>query len=1819
MVLPPITVRLSRFPVYAALASPFFLGCIALSAQTVSAFPGTTAVGQQSAPMTVTVTMTAVGTPSDPKAVTQGIANQDFSITGGTCPLDQPVTVVGQTCTADVVFGPKYPGLRAGAVLIMSTSGTLLGSALIAGVATGSLAVLDPGRIDTVVGNTEWFYQGDGVAPTLAPIHEPAAVIVDPAGNLILSDTENYRVRRVDAQSNLIETIAGTGSPGYSSGGGAATLMPITTPAGLAIDGAGDIYFADSGNQIVRRIDVNGNISTFAGTPQSQGYSGDGGAAASAKLSLPEGIALDASGNLYIADTGNSVIREVDAATGRISTVAGVPGSPGFNGDGTATASELNLPWTVTVGPDNSLYIADTYNNRIRRVSGGVITTIAGTGAQGFDGDNGPAGTAVLNLPIGVTLDPAGNLYIADSANDRVRKVSAATGSVNAGTATIQTIIGTGSEGYSGDGGPASHARLHGPYALFFAQNGDFYFTDTINNRIRRVLATPFTLPQFPATKVTKISSPPVIEGLDSDGNADLNLIAPTLVNAALDATTTTCSFTTATLKGSSCNLGIEFAPASVAPNLPGSVTLNSDAANATQVIDIFGNALNVNPTTMSLTPSVNPSVTGQTVVFTATVTNHDPSPPTGRVTFLDGATTLCTNVPLSLGVATCPASGLTLGQHTITANYAGDANNEANSASMTQTVKQPPTLVLSASPYPHATVLASVTLTLTATASTGTPTGNVVFYDNGSALSGNVALNGSGVATFSTANLTPGAHSLTARYAGDTNNASGTSNEVDEGILQAATTTTLTTTDATPTVGNSITLTATVVSTDGPQPTGVISFTDNGAPLGSASLNGSGIAILTINSLSPGAHSIVASYGGDTDNALSSSSPLTETVAQIATTTTLSSDANPLSAGATLHLTATVAPAATADGPLTGQVTFADAGTPLGTASLDGSGQATLTVNTLAVGSHTLIASYGGATNYATSTSAPLAQQVQKTATTVSVTQSATTVLAGMPVSFTATVTGSTGIPTGMATLYDGGTSIQTATLNAQGIASFSTNALSSGAHTLTVGYGGDANYEAGTTAPWTVTVNLAQPTVTLSGPSNIVDVGTAVTLMGNLTSPGITPTGTLTLRDGVPMITSQPVSSTSGFSFSTSSLAVGSHILSVAYSGDGDNSSAVSSAITVTVQKAATATALGSSVNPGTFGQPLTLAASVVSNGSAMTGTVTFFDGGTPLNTAALAPNGTATLTTAGLSFGVHSITAVYNGDGQHAASTSTPLSEPIREPANATLTSSLNPAIVGVEVVFTATILASGGQVPTGNVIFRGGATVLGTVTLDGGGAAVLHTSSLAVGAHVITVSYDGDSNVAAASGSLTETIQNATTQVGLTVSANPDTYGSPLTLTAAVSSNGGSATGSVTFVDGGATLGSAVLSGQESASLTLSTLSPGVHTILAKYAGDGRASASVSEPVTIIVKQTTSLALTSSSNPALTLSPVTLTASVTNVTNAGAAAATGDIVFTEGTTQLGTAALDAGGHASLTLPSLAPGTHTITTSYAGDENDFPANSPALTQIVNLRATTTSLTGSPTDSTNPQQVTLIAVVHSDGSVPPTGSVSFSSGGIAIGTAAVDSTGVATLTILLQNSAGSENIVASYAGDAIYAASNSTSTAVQAGPATQFMLSINPASVSIVSKQHTVIQLSLSSIKGFSDKIQLGCLGLPFAATCTFSTPQTTLAADGMATVQLTLDTGNPLGIDAQASVRHKRRDATAFLCLLPAALLAGFFGRRRRLTALLTVTCAVVLTFTLSGCAGLQGRGTPPGTYTFKITASGQGTGATQSQLMTLTVTQ
>ena len=273
----------------------------------------------------------------------------------------------------------------------------------------------------------------------------------------------------------LITTVAGDGAGGFSGDNGPATSAELADPQGVAVDSAGNLYIADLANNRIRKVS-NGVISTVAGngTP---GFSGDGGLATAAQLDQPAGVAVDSAGNLYIADCWNHRIRKV--SNGVISTVAG-NGTPGFSGDnGPATSAQLHYPSGVAVGSASNLYIADPYNNRIRQVSNGVISTVAGNGVCcGFSGDNGPATSAQLSDPTGVAVDSAGNLYIADMFSNRIRRVS---------NGAITTVAGNGTQGFSGDNGPATSAQLSNPYAVAVDSAGNLYIADMVNNRIRKV------------------------------------------------------------------------------------------------------------------------------------------------------------------------------------------------------------------------------------------------------------------------------------------------------------------------------------------------------------------------------------------------------------------------------------------------------------------------------------------------------------------------------------------------------------------------------------------------------------------------------------------------------------------------------------------------------------------------------------------------------------------------------------------------------------------------------------------------------------------------------------------------------------------------------------------------------------------------------------------------------------------------------------------------------------------------------------------------------------------------------------------------------------------------------------------------------------------------------------------------------------------------------------------------------------------------------------------------------------------------------------
>jgi len=360
--------------------------------------------------------------------------------------------------------------------------------------------------IGTAAGTGAAAYGGDGGPATAAAMRSPPSVALDSAGDLYIVDNGNNRIREVLAGTGVITTVAGSGLGGYGGDGGPATAAMIKNPRAVALDSAGNLYIADAGNNRIREVVVStGVITTVAGSGLG-GYSGDGGAATGAMIKNPQGLALDGANNLYIADNGNNRVRKVAGGTKVISTVAG-NGLAGYGGDGgAATAAGLNGPQGLAVDASGNLYIADGGNNRVREVGGsGTIVTVAGNGLAGYGGDGGRAVAATLNGPSGLALDAAGNLFIGESGNNRVRELAAISG-------TIGTVAGDGVAGYGGDGGPAANAALNGPagVAVTGTVSDTLYIADGGNNRVRRVTNA----------QVASLTSPTEQTGYDADGNA---------------------------------------------------------------------------------------------------------------------------------------------------------------------------------------------------------------------------------------------------------------------------------------------------------------------------------------------------------------------------------------------------------------------------------------------------------------------------------------------------------------------------------------------------------------------------------------------------------------------------------------------------------------------------------------------------------------------------------------------------------------------------------------------------------------------------------------------------------------------------------------------------------------------------------------------------------------------------------------------------------------------------------------------------------------------------------------------------------------------------------------------------------------------------------------------------------------------------------------------------------------------------------------------------------------------------------------------------
>ena len=348
------------------------------------------------------------------------------------------------------------------------------------------------GTIKTIAGNNTAGYTGDGAGATSAQLDLPFGVAFG-NGTLYIADQVNNRVRSVSGGN--INAYAGTGTSGWSGDGSKAVNATLTTPLGLALDSSGNLYIADAGNNMIRKV-TGANISSVAGNGAQAGYGGDGAGATGAYLNKPAAVVVDSSGNLYIADTGNNAIRKVISSTGIISTYAGSNGTAGFTGQNVpATKATLNSPQALALDSAGNLYVADTNNNAIRKITAaGLITTFAGNGNAGFSGDGTLATLATLSHPRGIAVDTAGNVYISDTFNNRIRVVTP--------NGIINTIAGSG-QGYYGDGGLAVNAEFSNPAGIFIDSSNNMYVADNNNQVIR----------QFPISLSTGGAKPAISSG----------------------------------------------------------------------------------------------------------------------------------------------------------------------------------------------------------------------------------------------------------------------------------------------------------------------------------------------------------------------------------------------------------------------------------------------------------------------------------------------------------------------------------------------------------------------------------------------------------------------------------------------------------------------------------------------------------------------------------------------------------------------------------------------------------------------------------------------------------------------------------------------------------------------------------------------------------------------------------------------------------------------------------------------------------------------------------------------------------------------------------------------------------------------------------------------------------------------------------------------------------------------------------------------------------------------------------------------------------
>lgn len=1286
-------------------------------------------VGSATSAQSVTVTAVATGTVAKVEVLTGGASGLDFSKGSGSSTCESASVTAGGTCTESVTFTPAYPGLRLGAVELLDGSNHVLGINYLSGVGAGGLDVLSPGNLLTVAGELHTYSPfNDGVLATTAHLDQPSGVALDGNENVYIADKLHNAVRMVCssnsasfagtpcAHAGYIITIAGNGTleGGYTGDTGLATAATLNEPSGIAVDGAGNVYIADTTNNVIRKIvAATGIIATVAGD-HTAGYAGETQLATAAELNGPMGVTLDAQGNLYIADTENHRIRRVDAVTGIITTAAG-NGVGTYSGDGgLATSASIYLPYAVAFDLFGNMYIPDSGNHRVRLVlaSDGLISTVAGTGNPGNGTcTNGNPTSEDLKNPSGVALDAASNLYIADTADECIRKTNS--------TATTMTTIAQSNLSSLVAGNLVSTA-VYAPIGIAVDGRGNVFYADSLDMVVDVIQSNLALLDYLPTPVLEGEQSaaplPQIVENDGYGGAQVTSVTANSADNSALDVATTTCVAppVMGLTQDEDCTINAFFAPSAIGNPLFGNVYVSGNTVNDENLpldIVLVGDGAAF---TISLTSAPNPSAFGTSVAFTATV-KAGSGTATGNVTFTDSlnggtATTLGT-VSLTGGQAIYNTSALAVGVHTITATYGTDNSP----ATVPQTVYEKTSTTLTAAPASPSTLGTNVVFTANVSAlnGAGAPVaGTVTFTDSVATFTGNavpVTVNGAtGTASFTATNLAQGPNVITATFTPSTPTTVYPSTGTLTQDVQAGSAVALTSAPATSAYGTPVVFSVAVPMVGSTAATGSISIkiVPVGSSTAAATLNvtlagNPAAGSATTSTLAVGSYNVTATYAGDSNySAGTATLGYLQVVTQVQTSTRLTATPSPGNAGNTVVIATTVTPSSGSITP-TGSVTLTDTlnGYTItlgGGAHALSNGAYSYSTATLAPGAHTLTATYSGNTDDATS-SATISLTINRPTTTTTVTAAPAAPIAGKPVAITAVVAPSAGAasPAGSITFTDtfNGSTITlggSAQTLAHGAATVNLSTLAPGTHSIAATYAGDTD-DAGSSGTLNLPVVQATTATTVAATPNPAVVNGTVTFTSAVTGNGAEPTGTVNfLANGTTNVGSGTLSGSGDVTVTNATLAAGTYQITAVYSGDANDKGSTSAAFTLTIGTIPTATDLSTAATTGANAQSI-LVATVNDkgmSGTTPTGTVTFTSAGNTIGSAALNANGVATLTPV-LGTGSYNVVASYPGDAQHGSSSS--MAMPVTG-AGSSFAVGVNPDSVTLAVSQNATITVS-----------------------------------------------------------------------------------------------------------------------------------------------------------------------------------------------------------------------------------------------------------------------------------------------------------------------------------------------------------------------------------------------------------------------------------------------------------------------------------------------------------------------------------------------